>query len=240
VRHDVATPEEIGRLKPLTPDSGGRLSPSRLLRALKYSRTWIRERKPYAYDAKVVQARGDVYLEGYWANEKYFKNIEALIREEFTVKTDPEGDDLATARAIQRVHSVGLHVRRGDYAMDPATRDFHGLASLEYYREAVRRLTVQVRDPHFFVFSDDPDWVRQHLRLDYPTTYVTHNRADKDYEDLRLMATCRHHIIANSSFSWWAAWLGRYPAQMVFAPAKWLNHPGIDTSDATPARWIRL
>lgn len=240
VRHDVATLEEIGRVKPLTPDPAGRLSPARFLRTLKYSRTWIRERTPYVYDRRVLRARGDVYLEGYWANEKYFKNIETVIREEFTVTAEPTGDDLAAARAIQRVAAVGLHVRRGDYAQDSVTRSFHGLASVDYYREAVARLTATVRDPHFFVFSDDADWVRQHLRLDYPTTYVTHNTADRGHEDLRLMALCRHHIIANSSFSWWGAWLGRHPEQLVFAPAKWLNRPEIDTSDATPAHWIKV
>lgn len=240
VRQDVATLEEIVRVKPLTPVPGARLSPSRLLRTRQYSRTWIRERKPYAYDLQIVQARGDVYLEGYWANEKYFTSIEAVIREEFTVTADPEGENLATARAIQGVASVCLHVRRGDYATDAETRSFHGLAPLEYYAEAVTRLTASVRDPHFFVFSDDPDWVRQHLRLEYPTTYVTHNKADKSHEDLRLMALCRHHIIANSSFSWWGAWLGKHPGHMVFAPAKWLNRPEIDTSDATPAHWVRL
>ena len=240
VQPEVATLEEIGLLKPLAPVPGARLSPSRLLRTWQYSRTWIRERTPYVYDLEAVQARGDVYLEGYWANEKYFKSIESVIREAFTVKSDPEGDNLAMARAIQGVASVCLHVRRGDYATDAVTRSLHGLAPLEYYREAVARLTATVRDPHFFVFSDDPDWVLQHLRLECPTTYVTHNKADKDYEDLRLMTLCRHHIIANSSFSWWGAWLGKHPGQMVFAPAKWLNRPEIDTRDATPADWSRV
>lgn len=240
VRHDVATLEEIGRVKPLTEDTGGLLSPSRLLRKLRYSRTWIKERTPYVYDPEVLQARGDVYLDGYWANEKYFKSIEAVIREEFTVKADPEGTDLATAQFIEGVASVCLHVRRGDYATDSVTQSFHGLAPLDYYREAVARLTARVRDPHVFVFSDDADWVRKHVRLDYPTTYVTHNKADKNYEDLRLMALCRHHIIANSSFSWWGAWLGQSRDQIVYAPAKWLNRPEIDTSDAMPAHWGKL
>lgn len=243
---DVATPDEIRRVRP-SPDEAGTVSwPSRVLRNLRYSKTWIRERTPYAYDPRVVQAGGDVhdvydiYLEGYWANEAYFKPIEAMIRQEFTITPEPEGENLAAARAIAAAESVCLHVRRGDYATDPATLGFHGLASLSYYEQAVARLTQTVADPHFFIFSDDPAWVREHLRLTHTATYVTHNSADKDYEDLRLMASCRHHIIANSSFSWWGAWLAQRPGQVVIAPAKWLNQPGIETSGATPAHWVRL
>jgi hypothetical protein len=226
---DVATPDEIRRAKP-----------SGFLQRLRYSKRWIRESTPYVYDPDVMQARGDVYLEGYWANEAYFKPIESTIRQEFTVTRELEGENLAAARAIASTTSVCLHVRRGDYATDPATERFHGLAPLAYYEQAVGRLTQTVTDPHFFVFSDDPAWVREHLRLTRPATYMTHNGADKDYEDLRLMASCRHHIIANSSFSWWGAWLARSPEQIVIAPAKWLNEPAIDTTGATPPAWIRL
>jgi hypothetical protein len=243
---DVATADEIQRAKP-----------SGFLQRLLSSKKWIRERTPYVYDPGVMRARGDVYLEGYWATEAYFKPIESTIRQEFTVTTEPGAENLATARAIAATTSVCLHVRRGDYATDPATQQFHGLSPLSYYEQAVARLTQTVTDPHFFIFSDDPAWVREHLQLTHPATYVTHNRADKDYEDLRLMASCRHHIIANSSFSWWGAWLGQRPIpgprspipdprspvpdrQIVIAPAKWLNAPGIDTSGATPPGWIRL
>jgi hypothetical protein len=237
---DVATPEEIRRVKP-PPENATRGGwPSRMLRNLRYSQTWIRERTPYVYDPRVTQASGDVYLEGYWANEAYFKPIEPMIRQEFTVTSQPDGENLAVARAITAATSVCLHVRRGDYATDPATQQFHGLAPRSYYEQAVDRLTQTVTDPHFFIFSDDPVWVKEHLRLAHPVTYVTHNAADKDYEDLRLMASCRHHIIANSSFSWWGAWLAQSPGQIVIAPATWLNEPGIDTSGATPARWIRV
>ncbi len=247
---DAATPGEIRTVKPSPDDVNAGWWPSRALRNRRYSKTWIRERTPYVYDSRVTQARGDVYLEGYWANESYFKPIESVIRQEFTVASEPDGENLAVARAIAAATSVCLHVRRGDYATDPATQKFHGLAPLSYYEQVIARLTQTVSAPHFFIFSDDPGWVREHLRLTHPVTYVTHNAADKDYEDLRLMASCRHHIIANSSFSWWGAWLAQRPIpgprspipdrQVVIAPAKWLNEPGIDTTGATPPDWIRL
>jgi glycosyl transferase family 11 len=229
VRQDIASRAEIDRLKA----SGG------LLRRLRPSRTWVRERTPYTFDPRVVEPREDVYLDGYWANEEYFRSIEPVIREEFTVRTQPDAANEAAAGAIRSVASVCVHVRRGDYVTDSHTSAFHGLAPLEYYRTAAARVAAAVGRPHFFVFSDDPEWVRQNLRFEHPTTYVRHN-GDRDYEDLRLMALCRHHIIANSSFSWWGAWLGQSPGQQVFAPARWLTQPEIDTTEATPARWIRL
>jgi hypothetical protein len=240
---DVATREEIRRVKPSLEDAGRGWWPARLLRNRRYAKTWLRERTPYVYDAGLMGAARetqDVHLEGYWANELYFKPIEPVIRRELTLTSEPDGENLTAARAMASTTSVCLHVRRGDYASDPATRQFHGLMPLSYYEQAVARLMETVTDPHFFVFSDDPAWVKEHLRLQRPVTYVTHNGAGTDYEDLRLMASCRHHIIANSSFSWWGAWLARSPAQIVIAPAQWLVQPGIDTTGATPAEWIRL
>jgi hypothetical protein len=98
----------------------------------------------------------------------------------------------------------------------------------------------RVSSLHFFVFSDDPAWVRENLRFAAPMTYVDHNGSGRGYEDLRLMSACRHHIIANSSFSWWGGWLGRNPEQIVIAPQKWFNRTDIDTSDLIPESWLRL
>jgi hypothetical protein len=239
VRGEIASEADIRRVKPLVKDAG-RHSPSILWNYLRYSKTWVQERTPYTYDPSIVRPRRDVYLDGYWANEGYFASIEPIVRREFTVRAEPDRANAAMAREIASVTSVCVHVRRGDYASDPATQKFHGLAPVRYYERAVERLTKTVRDPHLFVFSDDADWTKEHLRLGYSTTYVTHNAPDKDYEDLRLMAACRHHVIANSSFSWWGAWLAKQQGQIVVAPEKWLNEPSIDTRGATPARWIRL
>jgi hypothetical protein len=241
VREEIATAADIRRVKPSVQDAGRHGGPSLLWNYLRYSRTWIQERTPYTYDPSIVRPRRDVYLEGYWNHEGYFKSIEPIIRREFTVRTPPAGLNLELAREMARGASVAVHVRRGDYASNPETGKFHGLAPLSYYERAVARLTTTVREPNFFVFSDDPEWTREHLRLGASTTYVTHNPPEKDYEDLRLMAACRHHIIANSSFSWWGAWLAeRRSDQVVIAPEKWLNEPSIDTRGVTPPGWIRL
>ena len=111
---------------------------------------------------------------------------------------------------------------------------------MDYYEAAVRELTAVVKQPHFFVFSDDLEWVRRNLRLDYPVAYMDHNGEDRDYEDLRLMSACKHHIIANSSFSWWGAWLCADPGQIVIAPKKWFNKSPSDTRDLIPDSWRRI
>ena len=194
----------------------------------------------YHFDPSILEAPGNVYLTGYWQSEKYFKDIEPIVREELTVKNAPDAENRAMARLIAQTESVSLHVRRGDYVSKPATYQYHGVCSLEYYRSAVEKLRQKVKHPHFFVFSDDIPWAKQNLRLGFPTTHVEHNGLEKDYEDLRLMSQCKHHIIANSAFSWWGAWLCTRPGKLVIAPRKWFNKADCDTSDLIPASWSRV
>jgi len=131
-------------------------------------------------------------------------------------------------------------VRRGDYLTSPAASGCHGVCPPEYYHAAVKELATRLRSPHFYVFSDDPAWVKAQLNLPHPTTFVDHNDAEHGYEDLRLMASCRHHIIANSTFSWWGAWLGGYPEKRVVAPQKWFRDDRVDTADLIPQGWQRI
>jgi hypothetical protein len=111
---------------------------------------------------------------------------------------------------------------------------------LDYYRRAVDVILQQCRGAHFFVFSDDPDWARANVEVPAPLHFVTHNSARPDFEDLRLMSLCRHHIIANSSFSWWGAWLNGGSGKVVVAPTQWFIDPRIDTRDLIPPGWIRV
>lgn len=191
----------------------------------------------FPFDPGVLEVRGNLYLDGYWQSEKYFKDVEDIIRKEFTVKYPPDEINARVARHISGVESVCLHVRRGDYVSDPATNEAHGVCPPEYYAAAVAALTKTVVDPHFFVFTDDPDWARDNLRLEHPITFVTHNGVARSYEDLRLMSLCHHFIVANSSFSWWGAWLSQYPAKRVFAPRAWFRTDRYDTRDLIPDSW---
>lgn len=209
-----------------------------LLRIFKMN-PYIMEKQFY-FDPKIHIVKDNSYLDGYWHSEKYFKNIEQIIRQEFTYINKPDKTNKELIKQIDSCNSVSVHVRLGDYVEDEKTNQFHGVCRLDYYKAAITHEARQVKSPHFFVFSDDPGWCKANLHLKYPTTYVTNNHGGKDYEDMRLMSECKHNIIANSSFSWWAAWLNQYPDKTVIAPKKWFNDKSINTRDLIPKSWIKI
>lgn len=194
----------------------------------------------FSYWRGYEQAPADCYLYGYWQSEKYFLDVAASIRDDFQFKGPLSEANAKVAEQIAAADAVSLHVRRGDYLKNPVTLAKHGVCSLEYYRAAIARIAEQVEHPVFFVFSDDIAWVREHLAIEHPCVYVGHNSGVESFNDMRLMSMCRHHIIANSSFSWWGAWLAQSPGQIVIAPEPWFNDRSIDTKDLLPGHWLRL
>lgn len=207
-----------------------------------FPRRWQHFREQaFAFDPKVLDLPGNTYLDGYWQSYKYFSDIAQQIRTELTPKAVLGDIDQAVAREISHANSqaVSLHVRRGDYVTNPAAAKTHGLCGNVYYEDAVKTVASSLQDPHFFVFSDDMEWVRGNLALPGKVTYVDHNGAKSAFQDLRLMSLCDHHIIANSSFSWWGAWLRCNEHGLVIAPAKWFAD-GRNTRDLTPPHWTRL
>ena len=140
---------------------------------------------------------------------------------------------------MSQLNAVSLHVRRGDYLSNPKSKAAHGTCSPEYYRAAIRHMAEVTKQPCFFVFSDDMDWVRQHLQIDYECQYIEHNSGTESYNDMRLMSLCRHHIIANSSFSWWGAWLNQRTDKIVIAPQQWFMNDNV-TQDLYPQGWVKL
>ena len=183
---------------------------------------------------------GSFYLDGYWQSEKYFSHINNIIREEFRLKTCLSGRSLRMANEIQGCNSVSMHIRRGDYAYNPKTNTVHGVCEKEYYYRCVEKIASTTPDLRIFIFSDDMGWVVENMRLPCRTTHVAHNGEENDYEDLSLMSMCKHHIIANSSFSWWGAWLSTNPDKIVFAPREWFRDASIHTSDLIPKDWVVL
>jgi len=191
----------------------------------------------FRFDPKVLKLPDDVYLDGYWQTEKYFLNIRGVLLKEFLPK-EFGARALDYKKAIESAeNAVSVHVRRGDYVSEPNTNKYHGTCGSEYYREAAKIIGDKVPNPHFFVFSDDVPWVKENIALGDKVTYV---EGCKNYEDLHLMSLCRHNIIANSSFSWWGAWLNEHPDKIVVTPKKWFNEPGVDTSDLVPQGWVRV
>lgn len=202
------------------------------------SRITFRE-KHYHFDPDFFSLRGDVYLEGYWQSEKYFHDIADIIRRDFHLKKPPLGKNKQLAGQITRTTSVSIHVRRTDYVTDKTTNKFHGTCGLDYYRRCIGLITKRVKKPTFFVFSDDPDWTKKNLKTKLPTAYVAHNQG-KGWEDQRLMGLCQHNILANSSFSWWGAWLNSNPAKIVLTPKRWFDQAPYNTKDLRPKAWLKI
>jgi hypothetical protein len=198
------------------------------------------DERSFEFDATVLEAPAPCYLRGYWQSPKYFAAIEPNIRQELTLREPPDRENQEAAGAIADCVSVAVHVRRGDYVESATTSRFHGTCSPGYYLAAEERLLQQLRDLRLFVFSDDPDWAERNLQFVSPVTYFRHNGPERDYEDLRLMSLCRHHIIANSTFSWWGAWLCRNPDKIVIAPQNWFREATHSTRDLIPDNWIRM
>jgi hypothetical protein len=199
--------------------------------------TNVIEQNMFSFDPGVLRIPGHLLLKGYWQQEQYFAPITSILRKEFTFKQEPDAANKTMSEHIQTAQAISLHVRRGDYVNDPRITNAHGLTPITYYQQALEKITATVNNPHIFVFSDDVDWVRHNLAFDYPVTYVDFNQAEKDYEDLRLMSLCKHHVINNSSFSWWGAWLGNHPDQIVVAPSQWMRQPDIHASQVVPVHW---
>jgi len=201
----------------------------------------IMKERHYHFDPDVLRARGNVYLQGYWQSEKYFKDIEDLIKTELALETRANAQNTIMAGRIRSSkNSVSVHVRRGDYVTDVHSASVHGVLDVHYYVAATEYLRQQVHEPVLFVFSDEPGWCKAHLSLGCPTVFVDVNSTDHAYEDLRLMSLCRHHIIANSSYSWWGAWLGAASDKIVCAPTMWFRRKEVNTEDLLPASWVRF
>jgi hypothetical protein len=181
----------------------------------------------------------DCYLLGYWQSEKYFSESAWQIRIDFTFRQSLERENERLAQQINSVNAVSLHVRRGDYAKNPQTAATHGLCTLDYYRHSIRYVAERVHNPSFFLFSDDMAWVRDNLNIPFPCKYVDCNRGEKSYNDMRLMSMCNHHIIANSSFSWWGAWLNPKLDKIVVAPKNWFSNQTY-VRDLLPQSWVKL
>lgn len=192
-----------------------------------------------------VFSRDNTYFEGYWQTEKYFKDLEAELQDELTINKPMSEYSKEILEKIKGSTAVSIHVRRGDYVTGSTVSNvphIYGTCSMDYYKNAIEYITKRVPAPHFFIFSDDYDWSVENFKsLNYPTICI-HNGSDKNYEDLILMSNCKHNIIANSSFSWWGAWLNRNKEKIVIAPQKWFNapKPGTNTDDVVPETWIKL
>ncbi len=191
------------------------------------------------FEPGVLDLPDDRYLYGYYQSELYFQDIRDVLLKDLRVRGPMNDANSDLAAKIGEGASVCLHVRRGDYYSNPAARMVHAVDLTDYYRKAISLMKERVGDCHFFLFSDEPEWVKANFDLGDACTVVDVNTPLEPEQDLRLMSLCEHFIIANSTFSWWGAWLSQNPDKVVIAPERWfLDDRNI--KDRCPKGWIRI
>lgn len=232
---EIASAAEIRKLAGST-----RKIPRMILRKLGIQRQSYFCERDFSFDPALLDRLAPIYIEGYWQSYKYFDKFSSQIRSELTFRQSPLGKNAELAQGIALENSVSVHIRRGDYVSNPIANRVHGFVGVAYYEQVLDCISSQIDSPHFFVFSDDLPWARENLKFPGEVTFVGQNIGPKAYEDLRLMSLCKHHVIANSSFSWWAAWLGWMPGKKVFYPANWFSSKLHDVSSMNPPAWIRV
>lgn len=192
----------------------------------------------YHFDEKFFNLKDPVYLDGYFQSEQYFKPIESIIRTAYTINPSLTAHLNFKKEELLNRESISVHIRRGDYTQKKLLK-VHGLQPASYYNHAIKTMAEKIHQPFFYFFSDDIEWVKTNIELNYPHEFVS-GITQSAIEDFFLMSQCRHNIIANSSFSWWAAWLNANTNKQVIAPAKWFNQSANDTKDLIPAGWLTL
>ncbi|MCF6233914.1 MAG: alpha-1,2-fucosyltransferase [Rhodobacteraceae bacterium] len=227
---------------PVAKDAG--LPPARHLAPLRYlvwrltgQRPVFRREKGLGFNPGINRWGDDSYLHGYWQSERYFLDIAADIRRAFRFPDFSTRQNADMAGRIAQGVSLSLHVRRGDYL----TLGAHVLCDQTYYEAALRAVLDGVEGtPTVYVFSDDPGWAKENLPLPCNKVVVDFNGPGADFEDMRLMSLCQHNIIANSSFSWWAAWLNAHSGKRVAGPANWFGDPKLSNPDILPEKWLKI
>ncbi|MBT8578576.1 alpha-1,2-fucosyltransferase [Polynucleobacter paneuropaeus] len=185
------------------------------------------------------------YLIGFWQSHRYFEGVADILRTELTPKFSLSPKSVNIKSIIEKsVHSVSVHVRRGDYVSLNSAKKFHGVLSINYYKKAISKVSTQFPLATYFIFSDDIEWCKKNFPKDQNIVYIEHNPPSEAWQDLMLMSYCQHHIIANSSFSWWGAWLGqdvnRDLKKIVIYPTNWFMNQSVIYEDRFPANWQGL
>jgi hypothetical protein len=209
--------------------------------ALPKTQTFVHEAE-FGFHPEVLDlAAPNLYLDGYWQSESYFAEAQDEIRRAFQFRIPLAGLGCELAQTIANVNSVCVDVRRGDYVTVESSRNTQGFIGEDYYRRGVDWIKANVQDPHLFISSDDLPWCREHLKFDLPTTYLDDEYAGWKFgAKLHLMSLCRHFLISNSTFAWWAAWLARYEKKLVACPRRWFLTESLSAKDLIPPSWIAL
>jgi hypothetical protein len=230
---EVATQQEISNAHPKYPFGklADKLKPP-------FRRKVFKEAN-YTFDPNFFEAHDHIYLKGYRQTEKYFSPITENVRKGFQFKLEAIQDVKEKASELRTINSVSIHIRRGDYS-NTIVSNYHGILEKDYYQKAIDHIQMKVTDCSFYIFSDDAEWVTSNLTFSASVHIVSGLATKTHFEDFYLISQCKHQIIANSTFSWWAAWLNPNPDKIVIAPKKWFNNAPYDTRDLIPESWIKM
>lgn len=233
IQENIATEEEILRFSKRTKND---LLDRLLNRIFGVKRGHLRE-PHFHFSEAAFNSPDNTYLSGYWQTSKYFAEIESIIRSDFTFKEEIAEKAKPLLHQIKSTNSICLNVRRGDFV----TNSFHGSYGVDYFQKADEIIKQRVSDYTYYIFSDEIEWCEANLKFEAPTVFVSHEFAGKKFQDyLRLMSSCQHFIIPNSSFAWWAVWFNQNKEKIVIAPKAWFSDSSMDTSDLVPSEWIRI
>lgn len=201
---------------------------------------YIANQTGFEYNIDFLSYPDNTLLIGFWQSQNFFSTIREILLKELTIKKTMSQDCLMAHDAIVNSNSVSLHIRRGDYVSDKNANSFHGILPLEYYYNAMNYLNQLTSNLKVFVFSDDIAWVKSNLKLQNESVYIDFNKNENSVFDMYLMSLCKYNVIANSSFSWWGAWLNQHPNKVVISPKLWFVDNKINTKDLIPSSWIQL
>lgn len=238
---DIYRPFSLGRFSIVK-----NIATSAEVRELKYpygifSKAWrwvylhvLRQTNTF-WNPNALNKQGDIFLDGYWQTPKYFADIRDILLKDFTL-TEPLGEyGEKIAEQMKNSDSVSIHVRRGDYIKNPQVLKEFGVCSENYYQQAIKVIEAKIANPTYFVFSDDINWVKDNLKVGDRAVFVSDSSLT-DASELFLMSLCKHNIIANSTFSWWGAWLNQNLNKIVVAPTPWFEQSPYDPS-LLPDSW---
>lgn len=246
IKAEIAEPQDFRRLHipPPTTDLISRIR--RKMLRMQEGRKPLAERRfiiesRFTFIPEILSTKDNTYLVGDWQSEKYFKEIATTLRQDLSLKDPMDKAAAQSAELIQQTNGtpVSLHVRRGDIVTNQRHAEKYGSMPLSYHIEAVQLMRERVPDTVLYVFSDDIVWAQEKLSGLQPIIFVS-NPKTRDYEEFALMGLCTHHILPNSTFSWWSAWLNPNPNKIVIAPRKYFRDTRIDTSDLMPPEWMQL
>jgi hypothetical protein len=227
---DIAAPAEVSRIQ----YSHGLLS-----KLAKIFKQKVLRQSNVVFNKSFLSLSGNQYLDGYWQSPLYFQSIRETLLVDFTLRDTPSTSGQALQEHIKATNSVSIHVRRGDYVLNPRVLRENGICSVAYYKQAIDEIETIQADITYFVFSDDIDWVKNNLDLPGDNVKYVEDATLTVPQELYLMSQCKHNIIANSSFSWWAAWLNQNPQKTVIAPAPWFDTIEYD-KHLIPESWTLL